>query len=560
VRAFANARDTRRALQLATAATKTGSAGKRAEAWFRVAELQRDLGNSAAQHDALLDAIETAPESQAAADAAFVLVERKGITTEDRVLAARTLIRSGHVSRGVKEAERALATGRVKSTSQLHYDVGRVLFGAGRYNDAIKHLKLVARGHGKRTDARFLMARAQYRSGKTTAGKQTLRDVADAYPKSAAATRALYLLGDFAQDENKTADARRLFEKAASAPTKTEESSLALMRLGAISYAQGDYTRAATIFERLRSRFSSGEYRDQATYWLAQTRLRRGNETGGNELLRQIVRSSPVSYYGMRAAEALGGSLEPIAADPPENSTATAATINEALDRWSLLREVGWNEAASFELGRLRQRLKDDRPALYAYAEELQRRGAPHVAIEAGRTLLRDGAQWNERLLRILYPLPYLEVIEREARLRKLDPYFVAAVIRQESRFNSNARSGAGAIGLMQVMPGTQRVLVKAGLDDADGSLKDAETNIKLGTKFLADLVRMYDQRTDLVLAAYNAGPSRADRWRRFPEVAAQDLFIERIPFEETRDYVKVVQLNAAIYRALYGSHGAASR
>jgi soluble lytic murein transglycosylase len=148
-----------------------------------------------------------------------------------------------------------------------------------------------------------------------------------------------------------------------------------------------------------------------------------------------------------------------------------------------------------------------------------------------------------------MYPLPYQAVIEREARARGLDPYFVAALIRQESRFNRNAKSGAGAVGLMQVMPATGKRL-----GASVGSLTDAETNIKLGTRFLGDLIRMYDERLDLVLAAYNAGPSRANRWRSFPEFAAQDLFVERIPFEETRDYVKVVQLNAAIYRAIYGA------
>ena len=76
--------------------------------------------------------------------------------------------------------------------------------------------------------------------------------------------------------------------------------------------------------------------------------------------------------------------------------------------------------------------------------------------------------------------------------------------------------------------------------------------NVKLGTRFLADLLKTYGHRVDAVLIAYNAGPTRASRWSNFPEFQTQELFIERIPFDETRNYVKIVKLNAAIYRALY--------
>jgi soluble lytic murein transglycosylase len=127
--------------------------------------------------------------------------------------------------------------------------------------------------------------------------------------------------------------------------------------------------------------------------------------------------------------------------------------------------------------------------------------------------------------------------------------------MRQESRFNPRALSGAGAVGLMQVVPATGRMLARGenvGRISAQ-TLTDPEINIRLGTKFLADLMRTWQSRPDAVLAAYNAGPGRMERWRRFPEFAQPDLFVERIPFEETRDYVRVVRVNTTIYHALYG-------
>ena len=167
-----------------------------------------------------------------------------------------------------------------------------------------------------------------------------------------------------------------------------------------------------------------------------------------------------------------------------------------------------------------------------------------------GRELLQQGEAWNARLLRIMFPMPYQDIIRREARGRGLDPFFVTALMRQESRFNHQAVSGAGAIGLMQVMPATGRQLGGAMTRER---LMEPEVNIRLGTKFLADLMAMYDSREDAVLVAYNAGPSRMNRWQAFPEFRSPDLFVERIPFNETRDYVKVVRVNTTIYRALYG-------
>jgi soluble lytic murein transglycosylase len=103
----------------------------------------------------------------------------------------------------------------------------------------------------------------------------------------------------------------------------------------------------------------------------------------------------------------------------------------------------------------------------------------------------------------------------------------------------------------MQVMPATGRQLGGSGITRE--SLMDPAVNIRLGMKFLADLMKTYGAREDAVLVAYNAGPTRMDRWRDFPEFRSPDLFAERIPFDETRDYVKVIRVNTTIYRALYG-------
>jgi soluble lytic murein transglycosylase len=130
----------------------------------------------------------------------------------------------------------------------------------------------------------------------------------------------------------------------------------------------------------------------------------------------------------------------------------------------------------------------------------------------------------------------------------------MAAIIRQESAFKADIVSHAGAIGLMQVMPPTGAQLARAHGPDGFSreSLTRPEVNLHLGAAFFVDMSRRYDHQLPLVLSAYNAGPTRATRWRRYPEAVDPLRFTERIPFTETRGYVKSVRRNLGLYRALY--------
>jgi soluble lytic murein transglycosylase len=176
--------------------------------------------------------------------------------------------------------------------------------------------------------------------------------------------------------------------------------------------------------------------------------------------------------------------------------------------------------------------------------------------VRVGRALQRQEGSWNDALLRLVYPFPYRAAIEREARRNNVDPYLVAGLIRQESGFDARARSPAGALGLMQIMPATGTSLARelgvTGFRTA--RLAEPDLNLRMGTRYLATMLARYDGRLGDALVAYNAGPTRMARWRGFPEHGDPELFVERIPFAETRGYVRIVQANTAIYRALYGA------
>ena len=138
------------------------------------------------------------------------------------------------------------------------------------------------------------------------------------------------------------------------------------------------------------------------------------------------------------------------------------------------------------------------------------------------------------------------------AREIGLDPAYVYGLIRQESRFVTEARSGVGASGLMQVMPATARWTArKIGLSNfRPGQINDRDTNIQIGTAYLKFALDDFEGSLPLAAAAYNAGPGRSRQWRNGP-VLAGEIWTENIPFEETRDYVKRVLANTTNYAAL---------
>jgi soluble lytic murein transglycosylase len=344
-----------------------------------------------------------------------------------------------------------------------------------------------------------------------------------------------------------------------------DEVGLAYMRLGGMAFQKGDFAGAADRYEAYRTRYPRGQRWSQATYWAARAKAELGDDGAAESLLREIRRRDPLSYYGSLAADRLGEPFRDIPqGGSPGDDPGAEETVVRALTRVDLLRELDQDGAATYELDAARRRHATGRLA-YPLAEALAARGYGSAAISIGWEIHRREGVWNERLLRIIYPFPYRDIILAEAAARDVDPYLAAGLIRQESMFNARAVSPAGAIGLMQVMPETGRLLARqldVGTFTAE-LLKKPELNVTLGVRYLAEQLEAYDGRLPVVLAAYNAGPSRITRWREIlPEFPDDQLFAERIPFEETREYVKIVQQNSRMYRALYGgSHeGSAGR
>jgi soluble lytic murein transglycosylase len=564
IRARRNAGDTVGAIAAAEAVARgDGAAGRRAEAWASAGAMRLARGESEEARQAFRTAMDLGPGTGSAIDAARALSEMSGLSLDDRLDIGRIYLRHGNVARGVEGIEAYLEAGAGSAAQRLRLrlDMGRALFNAGRYRDAERALLAVAEQSPQSSvaaDALFLAGRAQYRSGREEIGRGTFLRVAERYPGQVTAARALYLSADLDHDDGNLARASERYRQTIRTGVDVDEVGLAYMRLAGIAFAAGDFGRALEQFEAYRTRYPNGQRWNQATYWAARAHERLGDEARARALLRSVRSRDPYSYYGGRAAELLGEPFwhAPLAAAPAQDAAQREAVLR-ALAPVDLLRQLSLEDAASYELGRVRERFAGNEAALYALAEALNARGTTTIGIGIGWDLYRRADRWNERLLRIIYPFPYRDIVVAEAERRDVDPFLAAGLIRQESMFSARAVSPAGAIGLMQVMPETGAILareldVKAFTPEL---LKKPEFNVTLGIRYLADQLDAYDERLPVVLSAYNAGPARVARWRTiFPEFSDDELFSERIPFEETREYVKIVQQNRRMYRALYGA------
>ena len=553
--------DSMAAREIALETAQTSAGATRSAAWSELGALRLAAGDTTRARSAFLAAMED-PAALGAVDGARVLTELHPEPDEWRLI-ADIYARHGNPQRAVRGYTVYLESGRGSEAERrdVRLRLGRAGFAAGRYDEAERGLLELGGSEGvppaMGAEALYLAGRAQYRQGRGDAGQRTLARLPELFPGEEAVTRGLYLLADLKHDDLEIDEARRFYRQAADASPALNEAGLALMRLGGLDLLDEDYQGAVAVFEEYRRLHPDGRRWAQSTYWAARAYEALGRAADARARLQELRQKDPLSYHGVRAAEILGVPvLQGLSAAPPPAALAPdlVETLASGLRRVDVLSDLEVRGELVREVERLRGAVEGRDAAEYALAEALIERGHTLTAIGIGWDLRRRNGAWNPRLLRIVYPFPFRSMIEPEAQSLKLDPYLVAGLIRQESAFSPAVTSGAGAIGLMQVMPATGGMLAgEAGLRDYDPELlKQPDVNIHFGTRYLATMLERYDGVLPLVLSAYNAGPTRAARWLSLPEARDQELFIERVPYRETRDYIRHVLTNRALYRALY--------
>lgn len=254
--------------------------------------------------------------------------------------------------------------------------------------------------------------------------------------------------------------------------------------------------------------------------------------------------SAEMSFYGKLAAEDLGLTLR-LPARPSALTAAErdAATRTPGLARALHLVAIGLRSEGVREWN-FTLRGMDDRQLLAAAQLACDRQVWDRCINTSDRT--RGEVDVAQR-----FPTPLRDAVLAQSKRTGVDPAYVYGLIRQESRFIMDARSHAGASGLMQLMPATARWTAKRlGVPYGPRMINDRDTNLRLGTGYLKLLLDDFEGSQALAAAAYNAGPGRPRRWRNGPELEPA-MWAETIPFTETRDYVKKVLSNAVYYAAI---------
>jgi soluble lytic murein transglycosylase len=315
-------------------------------------------------------------------------------------------------------------------------------------------------------------------------------------------------------------------------------------------YLAGDYAGALERFEAIALLYADISRSRRLAYWRARCLAVEGRQAEAREIFGRLAAATPPDIYAhfSRAHAPAAPALERPALGDPSTATAAYARVDE------LLRLRMFEEASAEARTLLPSRGRDLRMAQADFA--LGRFPAAAIAIK--RALPEIGTAEEGRVpeawRRLYYPIEEGGILAARARAAGVDAAVLRGLVRQESVFDAHAKSHAGAVGLMQLMPATAKSLSRSVLHSrySNAFLYDPGSNAALGAAYLKGLIAQFDGSTVLALAAYNGGPSRIARIARENPRLAEDELFETIPLFETRDYVRRVLLYSESYRELY--------
>ena len=471
------------------------------------------------------------------------------LTPAQEITVSQAAADAGNAARAVAGFTRAAATAALAPRDRFAY--AGALLRAGRAADAARIFATLSTEPALAPAASFQRARALLAASDGAGARAALRATAATYAGSAAASApALLLLADLQVDDGDIVGAGASLAQIATRYPSASQAPLARFRAALVAWTS-DPRSAAALLDTLVLRYPRDDEAVAARYWAARATDRLGQRADAERRWRDLIAVAPMSYYAGLSASRL---RVPAWVPPQGSDSAThVPSIDSALARISTLDMLGMDAERRFELDALMERAEHDPVLAAAAAQALGAAGDPARALRVAVKALQHGAP-TRPLLRAAYPVVHADALAEEARRNGLDAALVAGLIRQESSWNPHATSPVGARGLMQIMPAVGATVAARRQYPIwnPALLFEPDVSLELGTAHLATSLAR-GAPVAHALAAYNAGDSRVTRWAQRPGAGDAELFSEWIPFVETRDYVRIVQRNAEVYRALYG-------
>jgi soluble lytic murein transglycosylase len=396
--------------------------------------------------------------------------------------------------------------------------------------------------------------------------KRIVSEMEARFPSSPWLAEALFSAGNMYMLKRDFPTAVEYYSYLAKQFPESKNAPAAHWRAGWLSYRQRQYAEAARLFDEQIKLYPAASETVSALYWrgrLFETQDHYPALAAAN--YRAIIRAYQHYFYAQMARERLAalGRMEP-APEPqldqfqplPEPKLVDNFPVDSPhLAKARLLANAGLNEYIAAEI---KADPDSDSWSALAEAQIYANYGETYRALRALKRALPYAttasidsiplAYWH-----ILYPEPYWDTIRAESAKNNLDPYMVASLIRQESEFDPSVISYANAYGLMQLLPSVGKAMAREeGLSHFQTfQLLDPEINIRLGTRYLRQMLDHFGGVEEYALAAYNAGDNRVTDWQSAGPYQGLDEFVESIPFTQTREYVEAIERNQETYKAI---------
>ncbi len=516
------------------------------------------------------------PLSKEASDAEGALTRYPAIPPDALLARGLKLEAGGDYTRAGKEL-----TELIPRLSGENLDVARVRIGAAAYlardnEAAYKYLmSFQAAAPDAEAERLYYLLECQRRLNRLDEMNATLEKLAQSYPQSHWRLEALVAVGNYYAAHDQPETAQPLYRTCFEAFPGDPESAACHWKVTWSTYLREPAQAEAMLREHL-TRYPSSDQASPALYYSGRIAESKSDWPTARAYYEAVSNAYPNYYYAVLARERMEtpsllaaaaapataqflSALHIMASRAPESFEPTPLT-RLRIARAHLLDVAGLDDLSEAEL-RFGAKV-DGQPQVIAIelANLAIQRDAPDQAIRYIKhyapgylSMPLDSAP--EKFWRLAFPLPYRKSLEEYCRAQMLDPYLMAALIRQESEFNPNAISRANARGLAQVMPATGRQLSrKLGIPRFRAAmLFTPDTNLRLGTFYLKQLSDELQGKWEAALASYNAGKSHVNTWLAAANYREPAEFVESIPFNETRAYVQSVLRNAEVYRKLYG-------
>jgi len=418
--------------------------------------------------------------------------------------------------------------------------------------------------HKRKQEALFKIGRNLWNTGYYRDGLKYFKNSIDTATNHTLANQARFFIGKMYEEKKEYQKATKYYTELVS-QSSDEYAERAAWQLGWMSYTTGDFKKAYDYFDNSVRKYPSGLFIESSMFWSAKSAKQLKSMNLSQQIFKNVNTMFPYTYYGIRAGE-----IKPDKnfvpkihreEEPPFTTTTLSIDTHFHYSRGIELSATGFYEDARLEIKKIESTTRKNLSGVlwltklyndaHAYSDTMR----VMQLYKNFKTKLRE-KDLTKNFWKNFYPLAYAKTIHDNAKIFNVDPYFVKGLIRQESLFNSQVQSRAGAIGLMQIMPETGRSLyanTKKSEPFNATILFNPETNIQLGIQYIAQLNKHFKKNKSHILISYNAGPHNLKKWlKRFSHLQDPDVFIESIPYPETRKYVKKVLRNYGIYQTLY--------